>query len=111
MTTSSYTFKPDDIVYTHNASPTFYRVTKRTRCIVTLQPIQSEVIAHDDGDYGQSGWEVPVNIAETGPAFGQPVRTKIKINSDGNEEARIDGKWYQRVRPYNGKPVMFDTYR
>ena len=53
---------------------------------------------------------MPLNIDETGPAFGKPVRTKIQQDDEGNEEARIGGNWYEHVRPYDGQPKPYDTY-
>ncbi len=114
-----YTFKVGDIVYTSNSGATYYRVTKRTKCMVTLERIQSETVEHTDG-YGQSGYDVPVNVLMSeSPQWAKHVeicpeqfkaRTKIKLDEEGNEEAFIDGKWFQHVRPYNGQPKPYDTY-
>ena len=112
-----YAFKVGDIVLTRNARATFYRVTKRTKCLVTLERIQSETVEYTDGGYGQSGCTVPVNIAAsentqfvvTDDRY-YTVRTRIKTDEEGNEEAFIDGKWYLHVTPYNGQPEPYDTY-
>jgi len=105
-----YTFKTGDIVYTMNGGPSFYRVVSRTKCFVTLQRLQSEDVEYTDGGYGQAGRSVPLNIDETGPAFGKPIRTKIQHDEEGSEEALIGGNWYQHVRPYDGQPKSYDTY-
>ena len=113
-----YSFKVGDIVYTDNSGACFYRVTKRTKCLVTLQRIQSETVEYSDGGYGQSGYDVPVNIAAsedtqfvvTNDRY-YTVRTRIKTDEEGNEEAFIDGNWYQHVLPYDGQPKPYDTYR
>ena len=107
---AKYVFKTGDIVYAMNYSPSFYRVVGRTKCFVTLQRIESEDVAYTDGGYGQRGLSVPLNIDMTGPVWGEPVRTKIKLDQDGNEEAFIGGHWYEHIRPYDGQPKQYDTY-
>ena len=112
-----YAFKTGDIVYTQNAGATFYRVTKRTKCLVTLERIQSETVEYTDGGYGQSGRTVPKNIAAsddkqfviTDDRY-YTVRTRIKTDEEDNEEAFIDGKWFLQVTPYDGQPKPYDTY-
>ena len=117
--TARYTFKVGDIVYTNNSGACFYRVTKRTKCLVTLQRIQSETVEYSDG-YGQSGYDVPVNVLMSeDPKWAEHVehcpeyytaRTRIKLDQEGNEEAFINGNWYQHVLPYDGQPKPYDTY-
>lgn len=116
---TTYRFKLGDIVNTQNGSATFYRVIKRTECYVTLGRIQSETVEHTD-DYGQSGYDVPLNVLMSeDPKWAEHVehspecltaRTRIKLDEDGNEEAFIDGNWFQHVTPYDGKPKPYDTY-
>ena len=103
-----YSFKVGDIVYTANAGATYFRVTKRTKCLVTLQRIQSEAVDYSDGGYGQRGFTVPLNIDCTYPE--SVVSSRIKTDEEGNEEAFIDGNWYQHIRPYDGQPKPYDTY-
>ena len=112
-----YTFKVGDIVYAMNGSATFYRVVSRTACFVTLQRIQSEIVDHLDGGYGQRGLEVPLNIPAsedrqficTNDRY-YTVRTRIKTDEEGNEEAFIGGNWFEHVLPYDGQPKEYDTY-
>jgi len=85
-----YTFKVGDIVYTQNGGPTFYRVTKRTECFVTLQRLEPETVEYTDGGYGQSGRRVPLNIDDNAPCLTPTPRTKIKRDDDCNEKAFID---------------------
>lgn len=116
---TSYRFKVGDVVYAQNGGATFYRVIKRTKCMVTLETLQKEAVSFTDG-YGQSGYEVPLNIpASKDPRFTDHAarcpeyyiaRTKIKVDDEGNEEAFIGGNWYQHVRPYDGQPKPYDIY-
>lgn len=103
-----YAFKVGDIVYTQNSGATFYRVTKRTKCLITLQRIQCETVQYTDGGYGQRGCTVPLNINSTYP--DSVVRTRIKLDEEGNEEAFINGNWFEHVLPYDGQPKQYDTY-
>ncbi len=103
-TLEGYVFSPGDIVYTSGRTPCFYRVTKRTKCFVTIQRIQSDMVIDSDG-YGQNGYDRPINIDHD---YHKPVR--VKILSDANhpgEYGKIDGKWYNYLYPYNGNPVEF----
>ena len=115
-TATGYTFKVGDVVFTQNGGATFYRVIKRTRCMVTLERLQSETVSHTDG-YGQSGYDIPLNIpASENKQFVVTnddyyiARTKIKLDDEGNEEAFIGGNWYQHVTEYDGQPKPYDTY-
>lgn len=80
-----------------------------TECFVTLQRLESETVEHTDGN-GQSGRRVPLNIDDNAPYLTPTPRTKIKLDEEGNEEAFIDGNWYQHVTPYDGQPKPYDTY-
>ena len=108
-TLEGYVFKPGDIVYTGGRCPSFYKVTKRTKCYVTIQQIESSM-TQDDG-YGQNGRERPLNITYRYPSGKIAPEIRVKILSDTEyhpgEYGKIDGKWYACLYPYNGEPIRF----
>lgn len=107
MSTTPYVFKVGDVVYSCNSRPTFYRVTQRSRCMVTLRQLKSEETSGD----GQSGSAIPLNVdAQPGDYLlcrGPVRRLKIKTGRRGDEYACLFKGFGGVVSPYLGSPIEY----
>lgn len=84
----------------------FFEVVRVTKASVWFREIPDEVTEHDG--YGQAGKKAPITDSsddEKGPIF----RKKIQTSSfDGQQFAHEEYKG--NIEPWNGQPVIFNTY-
>ncbi len=99
-------FKVGDIVYSswgyEQTNIDFYRITKRTKCFATLQPLGSSVV-------NSPQWAVD-NVVPGGELTGkqgEPFRGRIGVY--GGKETSINVK-YQVASLWNGNPLTQSNY-